>query len=111
MAGVKGRSGARLDKPWAEALRMVMNETIDAAGTKQIRRLAEACVLKAIGGDVAAMKEIGDRLDGKAAQSIDATVEHSGQVAYIAAPLPETLSWLEGDAGGDQERPLTESLH
>ena len=60
---------------------------------------------------VAAAEALLDRGWGKATQAFTGQIEHSGQVAYIAAPLPETLSWLEGDAGGDQERPLTEPLH
>jgi len=31
--------------------------------------IAEKCVLAAAGGDMAAIKEIGDRLDGKAVQA------------------------------------------
>lgn len=67
----RGRSkpGA-IDKPWKDALALALNER-DAEGVKMLRRVAEACVKAAIDGDVAAMKEIGDRMDGKATQPID----------------------------------------
>jgi hypothetical protein len=37
---------------------------------KALRRIASALIEKAASGDVAAIKEIGDRLDGKPAQAI-----------------------------------------
>lgn len=37
---------------------------------QRLERLADALVTKALDGDVPAIKEIGDRLDGKPAQSV-----------------------------------------
>ena len=42
-------------------------------GRKKLARLADRCVEAALGGDMTAMKEIGDRLDGKPRQSMDMT--------------------------------------
>ena len=50
---------------WADALRMEL-----AQDKKRIRKLTRALLDKAESGDVPALKEIGDRLDGKANQSI-----------------------------------------
>jgi len=63
--------------PWADALR------VEASGDdhKKLRRLAAKTFEMALEGDMAAIKEIGDRLDGKAAQAI----EHSGDGAGMAA--------------------------
>ena len=44
--------------------------------------MAEKLYEKAAEGDLAAIKEVGDRLDGKATQQIDQTTEHSGEVTY-----------------------------
>ena len=49
---------------------------------KRLHALAEKLYEKAAEGDMAALKEIGDRLDGKATQQIDQTTEHSGEVTY-----------------------------
>ena len=77
MAGVAGRSGRKpgstTDKPWRAALMLAVNDA-DGNG-KKLRRIAESLVNQAISGDVAAIKEIGDRLDGKATQAI------SGEIA------------------------------
>ena len=60
--------GQQRDKPFRDALRM----EIAAAGEdhKALRLVASALIAKASEGDVPAIKEIADRLDGKVAQSI-----------------------------------------
>ena len=68
MAGVKGRSGRGLEKPWRDAIMLAVNE-IDG-DQKRLRRLAERIVAEALDGNVTALKEIGDRLDGKPAQAL-----------------------------------------
>ena len=49
---------------------------------KRLHAMAEKLYEKAAEGDLAAIKEVGDRLDGKATQQIDQTTEHSGEVTY-----------------------------
>ena len=63
------------DKPFREALRM----QLAAAGEdhKALRAIAQELIGKATNGDVAAIKEIADRLDGRPTRS----VEVSGGVA------------------------------
>lgn len=56
---------------------------------KRLHAMAEKLYDKAIiDGDLAAMKEVGDRVDGKVVQQIDQTTEHSGSIAY---------KWLDSD--------------
>lgn len=80
MSGKPGRSGTNKgkDKPWADALRLEINEC--AGDTKKIRLVARAVIDAAIGGDVQAAKEIGDRLDGKATQQIEHTGAEGGPI-------------------------------
>ena len=49
---------------------------------KRLHVMAEKLYEKAAEGDLAAIKEVGDRLDGKPTQQIDQTTEHSGEVTY-----------------------------
>jgi len=49
---------------------------------EKLRRIAERLIDKAADGDIAAMKELGDRLDGKAAQAIALTGEDGGSVKF-----------------------------
>ena len=77
MAGVKGKSGKYKDKPWTDALRLALNDVAEGdkkTGIKKLRRMAEAVIDRAIGGDITAAKEVGDRLEGKPSQAL----EHSG---------------------------------
>jgi hypothetical protein len=48
-----------------------------AQDPEKLRRIADTLLAKAEEGDIQAIKEIGDRLDGKPAQTIDATVKGS----------------------------------
>lgn len=61
-----GKAGRR-DKPWREAI----NRAVKRRGEGDLQaldRCADALVAAAIEGDLQAMKEIGDRLDGKPPQ-------------------------------------------
>ena len=91
MTWKKGQSGnpngRAKDKLWADAIRIAVNEAYEGGDRKKLRVLADKLVDKAIEGEIAAMKEIGDRLDGKAAQS----VEVSGDAVTCYAILPEVI--------------------
>lgn len=66
MAGEIGNDfSSKNNRLWRETLRRVA-----AQNPEKLRRIADALYDKAAEGDVAAIKEIGDRLDGKAAQSL-----------------------------------------
>jgi len=73
MAGT-ANSGRRKDKPFRDAIMFALNKIEkleDGTEQKRLDALAEATVKKALTGDVSAIKEIGDRVDGKPAQQID----------------------------------------
>lgn len=76
MSGVKGRSGTNKgkDKPWADALRLVVFRD-DVDGKRRLIAIAEKCAAAAEQGDMQAIKEIGDRLDGKPAQEASLTID------------------------------------
>lgn len=73
MSGVKGRSGTNLYKPWQDALRMVVFEK-GKDGFMRLRKIAESCVAAAESGDMAAIQEIANRLDGRPVQESTITV-------------------------------------
>lgn len=57
------------EKTFANMLRVALKEAHEAGGD-HLRQVADALVKKAITGDVPAIKEIADRLDGKVPQGI-----------------------------------------
>jgi hypothetical protein len=65
MANLRGTQGPR-QKPYKDAIRM----EIAAAGddSRLLRRIARVHLEKALSGDMPAIKELADRLDGKVAQ-------------------------------------------
>lgn len=64
--------GKRKDRPWTEAIRKAAYSIPedDPQKRKRLELLAEALLVKAQSGDVLAMKEVGDRLEGKVPQGI-----------------------------------------
>lgn len=81
MGRVNGKAAGRM---WRDAIRLAVNrETED--GRKEINDIAAALVQKAKEGDVAAMKEIGDRLDGKPQQQHEHVGEDGGPVQIAVA--------------------------
>lgn len=64
--------GAKADKLWADALRLAVNREEKDEGRKRKRLsiIADKLCRAAMGGDVQAIREIGDRLDGKPQQAV-----------------------------------------
>jgi hypothetical protein len=57
------------EKSFANMLNIAIKEATEDGGTK-LRAVADALIAKAISGDVQAIKEVADRLDGKVPQGI-----------------------------------------
>ncbi len=77
------KNGAKGAK-WAEALRQALAKFEDKDKAikrgEALERIAKVVVQKAIGGDKDAVKEIGDRLDGKPAQALEVSGPDGGAV-------------------------------
>jgi cytochrome c-type biogenesis protein CcmH/NrfG len=75
MAG-NSNSGRKAEKPFRDALRMELAEAGD--NPKALRNIAKALIAQAEAGDMQAIKEFADRIDGKAVQQldVDATVRN-----------------------------------
>ena len=61
----------RNNRLWADTIKRAC---IQGDGD-QLRKIAEKLIEKAIEGDIQAIKELGDRIDGKAMQAVEAIVE------------------------------------
>lgn len=93
MAG-NANSGSKRDKLIREALMLAAKRTIDGDGRTYLAKAAEEVVIAASNGDLAAFKELADRIDGKAHQSMDVTTTHE-------RPASE---WTESDLDAAIER-------
>jgi hypothetical protein len=72
MPGPQGNKNAVKGKTWADAIRKALLQYADDTVERKeaLHRIALKIVEKALAGDATAMREIGDRLDGKPAQTI-----------------------------------------
>ena len=77
--GQPGNKNAVKNRPWAEAI----NRVLLANDGAKMRALAEKIVEKALEGDVAALKEVGDRSDGKPAQQVQIGGDGSGDPVVV----------------------------
>lgn len=90
MAGVAGRSGRKLDSIWGDAIRRAIKRR-EESNPQAIERLADKLLTMADGEGpqaLGALKEIGDRLDGKPKQQLDidakVNVSHEEAVDELA---------------------------
>lgn len=89
MAAPLGNNNPGKGKAFAGALRRALYE----AGTDRERLLdiAEALVAKAESGDLQAIKEIADRLDGKVPQGLEHSGPDGGAMVVQLAPADASL--------------------
>lgn len=69
MAAPHKAVGPKSDKIWRDAIMLAIKRDAEEGG-RHLDRLARKLIEKAAEGDVSALKEIGDRLDGKPSQSV-----------------------------------------
>jgi len=84
----KAPRGPYIDKPFREALQLAVKREADAdlRGKTKLDKIANQLINEAIKGDVPAIKEVADRLDGKVPQAV--TGEGGGPVALAITWLP-----------------------
>jgi hypothetical protein len=99
MAAPQGNKNAAKAKVWEGALRAALAQFEDKDKKiepgQALRKIAEKVVVRAIEGDKDAIKEIGDRLDGKAAQAV--TIAGDSEGDPIKTEM--TVKLVKSDAG------------
>lgn len=85
MAARKNPGGGKgQDKIWSDAIRVAAFRKLKQDGhPTAVQKAADELVDKAIAGDITAMKEMGDRLDGKAVQPTDNKHGFDGPVEIV----------------------------
>jgi Family of unknown function (DUF5681) len=71
---------------WGDAIRKVLHELVEVSTGERRKRLevcARSLVAAASAGDISALREIGDRIDGKAIQPVEAAISVTGDVAAL----------------------------
>jgi hypothetical protein len=101
MGAPLGNKNATKNRLWDATLRRALL----ASDGEKLRELAEKLIEKALEGDVSALREIGDRIDGKAAQQLihsgDADQPVVGKiVCEIVKPGSIALPLMPDDSEG-----------
>jgi len=108
----KGQSGnpggRRKDASFVDTLIMRLKE-LEGDNTRGLRKIAEELIMSAEGGDLQAIKEVADRLDGKPKQTLDANVSDARlSQAELDARIIELFGLLSqgaiARASGDEVR-------
>ena len=79
-----GNDNATKSKPWRNAL----DRAIKQDDGKRLRAAAEKLLDEAAKGEAWAVKELGDRIDGKSVQPIEGSVDATLQVTVKQFTLP-----------------------
>lgn len=81
-AAARGRPKGSSDKPWRQAVDIALKRK-DSQGVRMLQRAADALVQAAAAGDVPALRELGDRIDGKVPQAVDANVSGTLEINIV----------------------------
>lgn len=93
----KGNQNARKGKLWTQAIERALKKR-SKSKTDMIEALdeiAEKLLAACDNGDLSALKELGDRLEGKAAQTVEMTIQemtHEEALELLAQDEPEHIT-------------------
>jgi hypothetical protein len=103
--GISGNPGGKAKgRPWRDAIDRALKRRVAENDLLGIDKLADALIDKGIAGDVIAIREIGDRLEGKPAQA----VQHSGMIASTHEELLKQLDSADDTDGEVNTAPSAE---
>jgi len=95
MAKAHTYAGPFSDKLWRHAIMRAVNRLSQDKKTKHLDILAHRLIKMATEGDVSAMKEIGNRLDGMSAQSVTVSGDKENPLQVINEIGPELAKKLD----------------
>jgi hypothetical protein len=81
-----GNQNAANGKKWQAAINRALETRSRAEGKEMLDELANVLINQALAGEQWAFAQLGDRLDGKPHQTVDATVK--GDLAGILSAIP-----------------------
>jgi len=71
------------EKSFANMLNIAIKEAIEGTDKTKLRAVADALVDKAMSGDVQAIKEVADRIDGKVPQGVIGGDEDDNPISLV----------------------------
>lgn len=113
MAAPKNNRNAARAKDWRDTLVFVLENYKGCEKGMALREIANTLIAKAIDGDMQAIKEIGDRIDGKAVQCIEAEINRIRDVKELTDEELESIAAgvSTGTAGSEGCEKEPDSVH
>lgn len=101
--GRESGGSPKSEKHWRDALRLALMRTDDGEDPRpRIYRIADRLVLMALDGDMEAIKEIGDRIDGKVSQQITVAPNEAMQQIIVTWAAAQNAKVIDvGSGSGD----------
>lgn len=90
----EGNQNAKKGKAWELAIKRALARKAKDSFDRGLDRVADKLVAAAIKGDTWAIKEVGDRIDGKAVQGVEGTIEHD-HTGTITHEHKEGMNFIE----------------
>ena len=110
MSAPIGNKHAAKAKVWSAAIERALEKRYGKDRIGALAELAEKLLLKCEEGDMTALKELGDRMEGKAAQSIDATITRAGDADRVTDDILANIA-TRGGAGTAKTKGRKASVH
>lgn len=109
--GQSGNPGGRPKvKAWRDALERAVSSNDKKKKRPRLDLIAEACIDAALGGDITAMKEIGDRLDGKVPQQQILTGDEDGGAVKLEKIVREIVDSKDSNSASVRAAPEASSV-
>jgi hypothetical protein len=90
ISGLLHDLGQQRDKTYREALRLELADMSEGVDLKKLREIARTHIEKAAAGDMQAIKELRDTLDGKPVQQHEHAVPENGGIRKIVHEFVHT---------------------
>ena len=101
----KGNRNAAKTRIWAEAINKILCQS-DEGKKRKLELLAEKLIDTALDGDMAAIREIGDRVDGKPLAQIEVTTMQPSDMTDL-----ELLTRLRELENAESEQSADDRIH
>lgn len=88
--------GAWRDKAWRDAIRKAVCKRVEEGehkGRQKLEVMADMLANAGVQGKLDAMREIGERLDGKSTQQVDTVIRDERMVAELPATASSFDTW------------------
>ena len=102
----KNPRGQQRDKVYREALRLELADMSEGIDLKKLREIARMHIEKAAAGDMPAIKELADRLDGRPAQILEHNPADSKPITKIVNEIVHLTPMCADEISAAEDEPV-----